>query len=115
MKVYHFLIILFRIMKNFRKYIKVNYIVDLRDMDYIDDIINLYYGTYIVNWYMYMDTGLLFIIKLQKSKSMFIENDYVKQYLTGLIDRIYNDNLLFKNSEMDKLNYIITREIMKIK
>ena len=113
MKVYHFLIILFRIMKNLKKYILVNYIIDLKDMDYIDDIINLYYATYISNWYM--DAELFFIIKLQKSKSIFIENEFVKQYLMKLSDRIYNDNLLFKNSEMDKLNYIITREILKIK
>ena len=57
----------------------------------------------------------IFLSLMKDTKDIEINNEYVKSFLSNLMDKIYNNDLFFRDSEMDNLNYIITREILKIK
>jgi hypothetical protein len=57
----------------------------------------------------------IFLSLMKDTKDIEINNGYVKSFLSNLMDKIYNNKLLFRDSEMDNLNYIITREILNIK
>ena len=126
MKVYHFLIILFRVIKNLNKYLH-NAIIDIDDKKLLK-LCRLYKDIYINNnYFIYMGNKYCNIgyfirtdaikdlnLDLKKYKTEFINNDKVKSFLLSLMDRLYTYNDL-TDKQKDKLNYIITREILKIK
>lgn len=56
----------------------------------------------------------MFNLVLKKYKNEYINNEIVKAFLMSLIDILYNRNDLTENQK-DKLNFIITREFIRIK
>lgn len=129
MKTYKLLCIFFNIMKNIKKYDCDTYILDCIDNMEEPDIFFicfLYHGfkikQYGYTWrgYFKKETIEYFYIEHYKEKmddkklmEKEINNEKIKGWLARINDRIYNTKDI-PESGKDKLNYIITKIILKI-